>query len=62
MYIKRQIENTLEKAFAAFPAILVTGPRQVGKSTLLLNKFSNITKKDVFSTPLLFPLSFLELF
>ena len=43
MYIKRQIENTLEKAFAAFPAILVTGPRQVGKSTLLLNKFSNIT-------------------
>lgn len=42
MYIARHIEKTIEKSFAAFPAVLITGPRQVGKSTLLLNKFKNI--------------------
>lgn len=43
MYIKRHIESTIENAFSAFPALLITGPRQVGKSTLLLNKFKHIT-------------------
>ena len=42
MYIARHIEKTIEKSFSAFPAVLITGPRQVGKSTLLLNKFKNI--------------------
>lgn len=42
MYIARHIEKTIEKSFAAFPAVLITGPRQVGKSTLLLNRFKNI--------------------
>lgn len=42
MYITRHIEKTIEKSFAAFPAVLITGPRQVGKSTLLLNRFKNI--------------------
>lgn len=42
MYISRHIEKTIEKSFAAFPAVLITGPRQVGKSTLLLNRFKNI--------------------
>ena len=42
MYIARHIEKTIEKSFAAFPAVLITGPRQVGKSTLLLNRFRNI--------------------
>ena len=42
MYIARHIEKTIEKSFAAFPAVLITGPRQVGKSTLLIHRFKNI--------------------
>lgn len=34
-YIPRSIENTLERITASFPVVLVTGPRQVGKTTLL---------------------------
>lgn len=42
MYIKRHIEGTIERTFSAFPSVLVTGPRQVGKSTLLKNRFGEI--------------------
>lgn len=35
MYIQRQIQSILKKLTQQFPAVLVTGPRQVGKSTLL---------------------------
>lgn len=35
MYIKRAIENTVIKLSGMFPVLLVTGPRQVGKTTLL---------------------------
>lgn len=42
MYISRHLEKTIEKAFNSFPSVLVTGPRQVGKSTLLKNKFMSI--------------------
>lgn len=35
MYIERTLEQTLKKASEAFPVILITGPRQVGKTTLL---------------------------
>ena len=38
MYIQRHIQAILKQLMAQFPAILVTGPRQVGKSTLLLNR------------------------
>ena len=34
-YIKRNIETTIEKAAKMFPAVLVTGARQVGKTTVL---------------------------
>ncbi len=34
-YIKRNIESTLQKAAKMFPAVLITGARQVGKTTLL---------------------------
>ena len=37
MYIKRDIEAFLKKALKQFPACLITGPRQAGKSTLLTN-------------------------
>lgn len=35
MYIRRALENVVKKASASFPVLLVTGPRQVGKTTLL---------------------------
>lgn len=35
MYIKRAAENTIKKLDKMFPVLLVTGPRQVGKTTLL---------------------------
>lgn len=36
-YIARWLENKVEEAFQAHPVIILTGPRQVGKSTLLEN-------------------------
>ncbi len=35
MYIKRAIEDTAKRVSKMFPVMLVTGPRQVGKTTLL---------------------------
>ena len=34
-YIKRTMEKTIEKMKDTFPVIMITGPRQVGKTTLL---------------------------
>ena len=36
MYIPRAIENTVRNISETFPVLLVTGPRQVGKTTLLM--------------------------
>lgn len=38
-YIHRNLEKILRKASKTFPAIVVTGPRQAGKTTLLKNLF-----------------------
>jgi predicted AAA+ superfamily ATPase len=35
MYLSRSLEKTIEKVQKSFPVLLVTGPRQVGKTTLL---------------------------
>lgn len=35
MYIKRNIENTIKKISSQFPVLVLTGARQVGKSTVL---------------------------
>lgn len=35
MYIRRHLEKTIARVERVFPAVLVTGPRQVGKTTLL---------------------------
>ena len=39
-YVKRNIEETVIKAARQFPALIVTGPRQSGKTTLLKHLFS----------------------
>lgn len=44
MYINRAIEKVLKKTMNHYPVILVTGPRQVGKTTLLTE-----TAKDTHS-------------
>ena len=36
-YIQRTLEKAVRRMNASFPVIMVTGPRQVGKSTLLRN-------------------------
>jgi uncharacterized protein len=41
MYIERQLKSILLKNIKLFPAVLVTGPRQAGKSTLLFNEASS---------------------
>lgn len=37
MYLKRTLENQILKASKAFPVVLISGPRQVGKTTVLKN-------------------------
>ena len=42
MYIPRSITKTYKTALKQFPAVLITGPRQSGKSTFLKTVSSNI--------------------
>jgi len=39
IYIKRSLEPVLEKAVSEFPAMVLTGPRQSGKTTILQHLF-----------------------
>lgn len=43
MYIERHIDKVVRSMLKGFPSILLTGPRQVGKSTLLKIKHSDIS-------------------
>ena len=44
-YITRQMETTIKKAIGSYPAIMVTGPRQVGKTTMLAQIAATSRKK-----------------
>lgn len=44
-YIRRAAEDTIERISEMFPVLLVTGPRQVGKTTLL-QRLSEIQKES----------------
>lgn len=44
-YIKRAAEDTIARVSKMFPVLLVTGPRQVGKTTLL-QRLADIQKSE----------------
>ena len=51
MYIKRHIKKTIDEYSSEFSAVLLTGPRQIGKSTVLVNSYPEIpyqTLDDMF--------------
>ena len=47
-YKKRLIEKKLKELFAHYPVVAVLGARQVGKSTLVENLFSDVINTIVF--------------
>lgn len=51
MYIHRQAENLIKEMISMFKVVLVTGPRQVGKTTLLRHvlsdEYSYVTLDDI---------------
>jgi predicted AAA+ superfamily ATPase len=65
LYVPRQIEKRLKRSASQFPVLVLTGPRQSGKSTLLQKTFPRHrygTLDDPFQRDLAIkdPLSFLE--
>ncbi|MCD6122692.1 MAG: ATP-binding protein [Spirochaetales bacterium] len=68
MYIRRAIETAIKRAVKTFPAIVVTGPRQSGKTTLLKNmfpsthKFITLENPDIREMALEDPNGFLKLY
>ena len=62
----RVLEHTIRRAMRTFPAILITGPRQSGKTTLLTKRFSkthqfvSIENPDVRARLLDDPIGFLK--
>ena len=53
MYIKRDLEKIVINASKAFPVVLVTGPRQVGKTTMLEKLSDNNRTYVTLDNPLL---------
>ncbi len=65
-YIERSLEPVLRRAVSEFPAVVLTGPRQSGKTTLLQELFGqrcryvSLELPDVQASALHDPLTFLE--
>jgi predicted AAA+ superfamily ATPase len=52
MYLQRQLRTTLLHSLASFPAVLVTGPRQSGKTTFLRHELGATADYVSFDDPL----------
>jgi hypothetical protein len=52
MYITRSLTTVFQQAQAGFPAILLTGPRQSGKTTFLRHATQSLVKYVSFDDPL----------
>lgn len=67
-YIQRSLEPVLQKAVAEFPAVILTGPRQSGKTTTLKIlfgegfRYTSLEPPDVRAAALEDPRGFLEMY
>jgi len=52
MYIDRPIKKIVDQALRTFPAVLITGPRQSGKTTFLKEEYGEICNYVSFDDPL----------
>ncbi len=52
MYLQRALSETLRRSLGAFPAVLVTGPRQSGKTTFLRHEVGEGYRYISFDDPL----------
>lgn len=67
-YIKRSLEPVIKKAASEFPAVVLTGPRQSGKTTILKHLFAgqcryvSLEPPDVRASVVEDPRAFLEMY
>src|SRR5262245_49258882 len=66
LYVPRALARTIRRAMSTFPAVLVTGARQTGKTTLLRTEFGashqylSLERPDVRARALADPVAFLN--